>query len=159
MNIDQLLEKYWEGETTLEEERALKHYFSGENIEARFQYAVPFFKALRAEQSVVMQTPPIALRVVKKPTPWIRWAAAAALLGILSLTGWHAVQQYRQEKEMAAIQQKLNTDTFETPEQAAAEIKAALALVSSKLNKGKRQMNKGLKKMEQMDKYIPKPGI
>jgi len=159
MNIDQLLEKYWEGETTLEEERALKSYFSGNNIEKRFQYAAPLFQALHEEKSVAMSTPPLPLKVIKKPMQWTRWAAAAALVGVLSIAGWRAIKQHQQEMEIAAIEKKLNTDTFEDPEQAAAEIKAALAFVSSKLNKGKRQMHKGLKKMEQIDKYIPKPRI
>ena len=89
----------------------------------------------------------------------MQWAAAAALVGLMATAAWWTYQ-VRQERrlleEQAAIQAKLNSDTFEDPKQAAEEIKAVLALVSSKMNKGKRKALKSLQKMEKVERYLPK---
>ena len=43
------------------------------------------------------------------------------------------------------------TDTYEDPEKALEEIKAVLALVSNKINKGKKEIGKGLQEVEAVD--------
>ena len=45
---------------------------------------------------------------------------------------------------------KLHSDTYDTPEKAMAEIKAALSLVSRKMNKGKSEAAKGLQKVDKL---------
>jgi hypothetical protein len=154
-NIGQLLEKYWEGETSLDEERLLKAYFAGSEVETQFLYAAPFFKAIRAEQALRLPAHRVALLKPQRPV-WYRWAVAASVAGALALGGWWMAQQRLEQQRLAALE-KLNTDTYEDPEKAAEEIKAALALVSSKMRKGKREAAKGLKKMETIDKFFKKP--
>jgi hypothetical protein len=151
-NIEHILEKYWAGETSIEEERHLKAYFAKGNVDERFRYAIPFFQTLREERAVQMTA---LVTPMRASSSWRRWAAAAALVGAMAIAGWHAIGEHRTQ---IAAQAKLNTDTYEDPEKAAAEIKAALALVSSKINKGKKQMKKGLQKIDKADKFIPKPG-
>ena len=43
--IEQLLERYWNAETTLEEEKILKSFFSQDNIPENFQKYTPVFSA------------------------------------------------------------------------------------------------------------------
>ena len=45
----------------------------------------------------------------------------------------------------------IEDDTCEDPEQALAEIRAALALVSSKINKSKETLDKGLQEVDHVD--------
>ena len=48
-NIDDLLNKYFEGETTCEEERELRRYFTGGNIAEHLQIYRPMFAFLEDE--------------------------------------------------------------------------------------------------------------
>lgn len=154
--IQELLEKYWAGDTTIEEERRLKAYFENEEVAEDLRYAAPYFRALMAEKALQMQAAPLPRRkTLLREIPWQR-VAATILLCLLSVAGWRAWQQQRTEKALASVRERLYHDTYDNPEEAAREIKAALALVSSKLNKGKRTANKGLHQMEKVEKYIPK---
>ncbi|HFB99837.1 MAG TPA: pyruvate ferredoxin oxidoreductase, partial [Phaeodactylibacter sp.] len=53
-NISQLLEKYWEGETSLQEENTLKQYFNQENVAQELQEYQPLFQFFKEEQDLVM---------------------------------------------------------------------------------------------------------
>ncbi|MBK7335936.1 MAG: hypothetical protein IPJ00_07115 [Saprospirales bacterium] len=53
-NIQQLLDKYFEGETSLEEEAALKNYFQGKTIDPAFQAFQPLFRYLDAERQTAL---------------------------------------------------------------------------------------------------------
>jgi hypothetical protein len=156
MMIQALLEKYWEGETTLEEEGILKAYFNQEEIAPELRYAIPYFQALRIEKALQMQAPPLPLRKANLQSAMWGRVAAAVLVLMLSLSGWRAWQQQQAQQAALAAQEKLYQDTYQNPEEAAREIKAALALVSSKINKGKHKARKGLDQMGRVEKYIPK---
>jgi hypothetical protein len=159
--ISALLEKYWEGETSLQEERELKNYFASGAVDPRLHSIEPLFRAVREDQGRQFTAPvPAPRRLTIVATVWRTWAVAASVAGLLFL-GWLFRDQLAGPagKPMAAETKNLQEDTYDDPEKAAAEIKAALALVSSKLNKGKKEAAKGLRKMEKVDKYIigPKP--
>lgn len=156
-DIETLLNKYWEGDTTLEEERNLKAYFAQPDIDKKWQHLAPLFKAFGEEKT--KQMPHVnGRRVAMNATGnhWIRWAAAAILIGLLATAGTWAFRNWQEQSRAEMAHAKLNQDTFDDPQKAAEEIKAALALVSSKMNKGKRNAFKGLKKMEKVEKYFPK---
>ena len=50
--IDQLLEKYWECETTLDEEQILKQYFVKEDVDASHLQYKALFQHLDTEKAV-----------------------------------------------------------------------------------------------------------
>ena len=91
--IEGLLERYWEGETTLTEERQLKHYFQSGNVDARFKDVAPLFQTLSAAQQIAAPVSlgtsiqPIAMQVSYSKN-WLRIAAAAVVVGVLSTTYW-----------------------------------------------------------------------
>lgn len=207
VDIPDLLDRYWAGETTLEEERRLKAFFASENIPEQYRQVAPFFQAIRAEQAVRPEgqlQPHLSIR----PVAWYRLAAAAAVLLLLSAgIFWWASQP---EPPLAQVQQPLTPteqpkaevaqpelshtvapsevpasivmatvkrktrpakpqlkpatlpeetapeDSFDDPEQALAEIKAALALVSSKINRSKQTLEKGLQEVDQIDILVKK---
>ena len=43
-HIEQLLEKYWNCETSLEEEKQLREYFGGENVPGQWKEASELFR-------------------------------------------------------------------------------------------------------------------
>jgi hypothetical protein len=49
MNIEQLLEKYFEGETSSQEEKFLREYFSSYNIDEKFIQYAPLFQYFKDE--------------------------------------------------------------------------------------------------------------
>lgn len=162
MNYEQiaaLLEKYWEGETSLEEDRRLKGYFASGAVDERLQPVAPLFQMLRHDQAQQYTGPARKPRLLTFSS-WRSWAVAASVVGLL-LMGWLCWEIPVRPADPAAglptAGPGFQNDTYEDPEKAAAEIKAALALVSSKLNKGKKAAAKGLKKMEKVDKYMISP--
>ena len=58
MNIDGLLNKYFEGETTLEEERMLRAYFNQDNLPEHLKEFAPMFNYIEDER--------VALEVLKE---------------------------------------------------------------------------------------------
>lgn len=199
-DIQTLLDRYWEGETTLEEERILKDYFSTGPVDERLRAVAPLFQALRDEQSVqytrMAQTAP--LRPVQ--FSWQKMAAAAAVTLLLSAGAWwwagtekntseqyagqSPVQQKRpdttiQPRQIDSNEQHLAQNRASQPtqpqkkykpkykknilskpdpeaEMAMEEIKAALALVSSKIRKGKQEAAKGAVHLDNVDKIFKK---
>ncbi|MBD8389284.1 hypothetical protein [Dysgonomonas sp. BGC7] len=49
-NIDKLLEKYFEGETSLQDEQELREYFSRPNIEEKYKSYAPMFSYFSENQ-------------------------------------------------------------------------------------------------------------
>jgi hypothetical protein len=150
--IAQLLDKYWDGDTSLEEERLLRSYFNGSAVAPEFAAITPLFQAIMAEKAVEMPASAAPLRALRS-NGWRSYAAAAAVAGLLAVGGWLAYQQ----TAAPLAQNVATTDTCENPEQAVAEIKAALALVSSKLNKGQQTAAKGLQHVETVQRFIKIP--
>lgn len=89
--IDELLERYWEGETSLEEERALKRYFESADIAERHLPVAPLFSALSLEQKVRRPEPrpkPVTLRTVFFRNRRLLAAAAVALVAAVAYFQW-----------------------------------------------------------------------
>jgi hypothetical protein len=83
-----LIEKYFEGETSLAEEKMLKAYFASSEVKPEHQALAPLFTMLREEQITVL---PEKTRVVQpKQSFWTtsRMLAAAAALLLLTASAW-----------------------------------------------------------------------
>ncbi|HBG80839.1 MAG: hypothetical protein VB075_03310 [Petrimonas sp.] len=82
-NIYDLLNKYFEGKTTREEEKALQCYFNQGNIAEDLQEIAPIFTFL-ADESAALATPPRSkrLRVIMPITAAL---AASLFIGIVLL--------------------------------------------------------------------------
>ncbi len=196
--IQTLLDKYWSGETTLEEERSLKAYFAGPLVHERYHPFLPLFQTLQQEQSVLLEQVRVVPMRARTSNP-IRWAIAASVVTLLGIGAWWmsrpvttlevvaetpavkpapvpapeppavaplpqpnlvAITQTAPVRKHAVKTKKINAAPpidAET-EQAMEEIKAALSLVSAKLNKGKKAALKDLNQLETMDKFL-KPKI
>jgi hypothetical protein len=132
--IEQLVEKYFEGETTIAEEIQLKQYFSTEQVAAHLEHYKPLFGYFAAEKEEKF-TPTLSLKT-KKQFSVARIAIAASvvfLVGVITFINYQPTNP----------PQVANSDlgSFETPEEAFEETQKALALLSEKVNIGMESVN------------------
>ncbi|MBK6621565.1 MAG: hypothetical protein IPG32_12065 [Saprospirales bacterium] len=153
-NIQQLLDKYFEGETSLEEEAALKNYFQGQHIDPAFQAFQPLFRYLDAERQTAL-SPSFdekvlsriqserQMRVRRIILPLARVAAVIAIiLGVFAL--------FPKNPQPAQAVAAIDWEQYEpeTDEEAIAEATAALKLLASKLNGSSKTATSELGKIE-----------
>ena len=152
-----LLEKYWNCETTLEEESLLQDYLSGADIPEDLKEFTPLFqyyKTQRAEkvsedfEDRVLNEIESKQKKGKRRHLHIYYKAAAAVILILFFVTIH--QRFIDVREKASV---VVQDTFEDPEKALEETKKALLLVSEKWNKGKDNISK-LSEFNKAEKII-----
>ena len=131
--INELLEKYWAGDTSLEEESALKTFFSEGNIPEELRKYQPLFlwknSQLQIEGSSALK------KELKKPLS-VQWYSflriAASVLLVLTL-GIGFYTHYQQEKYM----DRIFSETYSNPEDALQETKNVIQKISSVLNLAK----------------------
>ncbi|NUN99883.1 MAG: hypothetical protein HUU01_04630 [Saprospiraceae bacterium] len=146
MDYKKLIEKYFAGETTLEEEKLLKAYFREEDsVEDGLKAYAPMFRFFEAEQARVLPsdfenrmptqlTPPARrFRLVS-----IRMAAAAAIFLLVLLAGALVYREIGTVQESAAPVATIDWSKYEpkTPEEAIKITRAALLKVSNGMNRG-----------------------
>ena len=141
-----LLEKYWNAETSSQEEDQLLQDLSGSHspegvyftmiAEARQQKSKLTIDDIKTynQRQPVAATGPLVL-------PLYRWIASAAAIIAFVAAGiglWNYSQQATQSAQMA--------ETFEDPYEAYEEVREALAFVSAKLNKSQSDAMLNIKK-------------
>ena len=115
--IEKLLEKYYEAETSLQEEKILKEYFSGSEIPAHLQEHKDIFNYF---DNSLLETSNRSIKLTKR-TIALRWLSIAAML-VFFISVYSLYQQNEAEKQEARL--------------AYMETQKALDLISSSLNKG-----------------------
>lgn len=81
--IEELLNRYFEGETSLQEEQTLKEYFlNADNVPAKWNYAKAMFTGFSSNKKVTSHI----VAVKKKGMPLKRIAAAVAVVALLSVS-------------------------------------------------------------------------
>jgi hypothetical protein len=142
--IQALLEKYFEGDTNLEEDQALLDYFSGENIDSKFRALQQQFLLLQSGREPLVFDPEFENRMAdlieqQQETPnhahksrWItRLAVAATIAVLIGISGIVVLnKEWRKEK-----------DTYSDPRIAYAEAQKTLLYVSQKMNQGMKPLN------------------
>jgi tRNA G46 methylase TrmB len=88
-DIKALLEKYFEGLTSLEEEQALREYFQGEKIDPELKIYQPLFQFFANARPRVLRLPSLAWRGWGKGLSWLSIAAAACILLFIGLKLTH----------------------------------------------------------------------
>lgn len=83
MKIDELLNKYFEGETSCEEERRLRRFFTEEEVPEHLQTYRPLFAYL--EKEVGKKTPTLHRKSIDRHRLFRLWSGIAA--GLLLLFG------------------------------------------------------------------------
>ena len=141
-----LLDKYWNAETSREEEEQLQKDLAGSNgseatyfnliAEGRHQQSRLTIDDIMAnnQKALVSPTGPII-------KPLVRWLASAAAILVFVISGlglWKYSEKVTQPVQMA--------ETFDDPYAAYEEVREALAYVSGKLNKSQSEAMLNIKK-------------
>jgi len=152
--IEQLLEKYWECETTLEEEKELKTFFKGSDVPEHLKSYVPMFQYYTEEKrsgqlNDVFDKDLVAKikglnqgngqsqsRVVKL---FYDMGKVAAVILVVITAGYFVKQEYMEKKDSG---KPYLSDTFEDPQKAFEETKKALKMISTNFNKGRKEVRK-----------------
>ena len=143
--ISTLLDRYFEGETSLREEAQLRAYFQQKDIEPKLKEYQPLFQFFELESTrqldqnfdeqlmsrIEQQTLPSGR--IRRLLPRLSQIAAAIALALCS---WWAYTQYASPPQ--PTQQAIDWSRFEpqTPEEALEITRAALRRTSIKLNEG-----------------------
>jgi hypothetical protein len=124
--IEALLEKYFEGETSIFEENELKNYFSSANVAPHLeQYRTLFgyFEVAKAQKL----TNKAVFTSRKRKVNWLSIAASiVVLLGIGTFT-YNNINNTKESKELG---------TYDNPEEALQATQKALAMLSDNVNVG-----------------------
>ncbi|OXB07907.1 hypothetical protein [Flavobacterium pectinovorum] len=127
--IEDILEKYFQGETTIAEEKELKEYFSSPNVAQHLEQYKPmfgYFSQVKQQKS----TQNIPLKTKKRNVAWLSIAASVVVL--LSIGTYF----YVSEKNTASVVAQSELGTYDDPEEALKATQKALALLSNNVNVG-----------------------
>lgn len=123
-NIALLLEAYFEGETTLAQEKTLRDYFASNEVASAHECYIPLFKGVQvAKEETMVESITFPKQVKSLNSRWWMGVAAAAVI-VLSVSGY--------------VYNDANTLTQEEQEAVLAfnQSKEALFLLSKSFNKG-----------------------
>lgn len=147
--IEGLLAKYWECETSLEEEKELRAFFNQPDVPEKLKAAAPLFEYYEAEAGprtldssfddrVLDQLTSIPAERKGKVRKLFYDLARVAAVGLILLTATYFIrEQYLEDKDDPYM-----ADTFEDPKQAFEETKKALMMISKNFNKGRKEAKK-----------------
>jgi hypothetical protein len=119
INIENLLEKYFEATTTVQEEQELQHYFTQDNVAPHLQEYQPMFQHFANLQGE-KYTKNVPLQPRKNYLKWISVAAVFLLTAGLFINEWNQQRQ---------------------AEQAFADFRTTMTLVSESFNNGASHIN------------------
>ncbi len=155
--IDQLLKKYFQGETNLEEEKQLRQYFTDiKQIDAAFKSYAPWFEYIKENQHVVssktITMPKHDVVTIHQKKHSYRWVIAMAAAVTLLLIATFMLQQQPPKSNEVAIdwsKYELQDDA-----EASAQIVAALKLLAEKLNGGTSKVATELDKISKISTIL-----
>lgn len=147
-----ILEKYWQGESSLLEEAALRRYFQSSKLPEDLAPFQPLFSYLHSAQHIELEASPLQLEkeAVSTAFHWKSWGMSIAASVILVIASISTLYFISKEPVVASTKTEIQNMASLNQEQQKAfeEAKAALLLVSNKLNKGKSGALKGIKHLQ-----------
>lgn len=148
--IESLLERYFDGASSLEEERQLQQFFVGMDVPEHLKMYQPLFQYFEVGKTAKIPADfdqkllsklqlPETQAVVKKLPVFTVWRVAAAVLLLAGVTYFLTTLKTPSSTE-------IDWSKYEPkdPKEAYEKTMAALALVSEKMNDGKKQTKKGM---------------
>lgn len=128
--IEIILEKYFQGESSIAEENELKTYFSSSDVAQHLEQYKPLFGYFSQvkEQRLTQEIP---LQTKKRNVAWLSIAAS-----VVVLLGIGSYLYFNNSSTSPAVVANSNLGTYDTPEEALAATQKALAMVSHNVNAG-----------------------
>lgn len=147
MDIQKLIDKYYSGESSREEELALQHFFSQPDVPEEFAAEKAFFQALHTPEMLVPAH--LEARLKRQTEGWqrlentftqrtrknfIKWVSATAACLVL-VGGIASLWLHKEENPaMPRSDYVAQKDTYKTPEEAGKAAHEALKIFSEALN-------------------------
>ncbi len=164
MNYKALVEKYWTGETSLEEEKALVTYFNSDSVDEELLSYAPMFQYWDKAKKTTLKQPLENLLVkersmlnrLKVRSKRFGYRSIAATILVLILVGFGYQQMQLPSKAERMATYWANKE-IKDPREAFLKTKAALLLVSKKLNKGRETALQQVSKVQQVGQFIKSP--
>jgi hypothetical protein len=155
--IEALLEKYWNAETTLEEEQQLKEYFASGNVSDAMQSPAALFRFFHAEKNKSLNenfetvvTKELRKRHEGKIISMVSFRNIARIAaGIVVVV---AATYFIRNEVRKSYPQELQ-DTYSDPQMAFEETKKALMMISHTFGKAKHETEK-MKMFNEAEKKI-----
>ncbi|MDL2247619.1 hypothetical protein LJC05_02685 [Bacteroides sp. OttesenSCG-928-J23] len=152
--IEELLEKYWLCETTVSEEQELCHFFNGSEVPEHLSKYTELFVYNKEESEVTLDEgfEERILEMISKekkkqrPTlkPLVQFAAAVAVLFVC----WFTTNLFVQPSD------PWSRETYETPEQALAEVQKIFSDLSGHIEKGQTMVDRSMEKIGPITQII-----
>jgi hypothetical protein len=143
--MEELLKKYWNCETTLEEEKRLREYFGGDNIPDQFKDAALLFRYFEETKKKSLSDVAFEGQVMRKVLPqkqskivkllYNSMRIAAGLAVVIAAT-WFIRTEIRETTPQAVV------DTYDDPKLAFEETKKALLMISKSFGTAEQQAKK-----------------
>jgi len=166
--IDQLLDKYWDAETTVEEEKQLSLYFNGGAVDPDHEAYKDMFQLFRNNALQKMEgTLYIDQKLIKahdakaKKLRIFRFRKLLQFAAILSflVAGYFIFQQntsniFSQSSEAIYAGKYTEIDDEEMTQEAYEITKEALLFLTGKLNKSQNEVNQNLNKVKKVTQII-----
>ncbi|MCK4748817.1 MAG: hypothetical protein KAT15_17305 [Bacteroidales bacterium] len=154
--IRKILERFYRGETSLEEENMLQEYFSSTTVPEEFIPDKELFRNFGAANETIPVPGDLNQKIIATIEGVERKAVRTRRISMFSLSGLAAgllvmiavYLFYFRNDESALLASNQWTDTYEDPMDAYEEAKRTLAFVSAKLNNGTNE----LKHVQQVSK-------
>lgn len=154
--IEQLLDKFYDGTTTPEEEQQLWHYFKNESVPPHLEADAELLRRLNrpSRVSVPASLEGKLVRLIdgnsSRPSLFIGFRIGAFAAGIALLLG---LSFWFSEPATPTVHY---VDTYSSPEEAYDEAQRVLALVSGKLNEGLDEVGKLERPIEKTREILDK---
>lgn len=158
--IEELLDAFYAGQSTREEEAELKAFFEQESVPAEWEADQRLFRLMQTEKQAVDLPEGLAERLESQIDNWAdsekkqparrvalwKYVASAAAIALLCVS--IAISVRPAGNQMA--------DTFDDPREAAMVAQEALTLVSANLNKGLDQISRAQEINKQVEQTLNK---
>lgn len=158
--ITALIEKYFEGETNLQEEKILRSYFNGPNVEDSLLPYQAIFKIWETQRNIELEDSfdeqlikLLQIKHSRQPIlrPLQTWIVRVAAAIVLALGVWWLIPDNQPAESTAIDWSKYEP---ETPEEALKILQTALLKTSSELQQGASVAAGEVTKISKIGKYI-----
>jgi hypothetical protein len=142
LEIEKLLDKYFEGETTLSEEEKLRGFFASSEVPEKWKILQGYFMFLETETELKINDRGFDEKVMERikegrlakntdvRRPWIYWIAGVAASILILVAVFVKFDPFTNRIE----------DTYKDPQTAYLEARKILLYVSTKFNQGTRNL-------------------
>ncbi len=146
--IGKILDRFYRGDTTLEEEKKLEEYFSSTSVPEEFIPDKELFRSFRSENDIIAVPENLNRNILATIDEVERKATRTRRISLVSLSGLAAgllvmitvYVFYIRPDGPSLIASNQITDTYDDPMDAYEEAKRTLTFVSAKLNSGTKEL-------------------